>query len=170
MCSTDERLERCDRCRYWVASTSECRRNAPILHPEVKVADASGRAVGVWPLTLADGWCGEWMGQEEGRGNSQDGTKGNDVAVHLFLARLAPGLSCETTERASLLTSLLGQLQPNVRRVVIRVNGLDGQPLGGLKAVARELRMSHSQVQALLKAGEERLEQALRLIARDESR
>ncbi len=109
------------------------------------------------------------MGQEEERSNTASGVKFNDVASRLFLARLAPSLVCENGERANLLESLLGQLQPNVRRVVIRVNGLDGQPLSGLKAVSRELRMSHSQVQTLLKAGEERLEKALRLIARDEN-
>lgn len=150
-----DRDERCERCRFWCAAAGECRRHAP-------TAGLAG-TTGVWPVTGPDGWCGEWAAREEG--GATGGAKFGALAAQLLLARLAPNFSCDPAERTSLLASLLGQLQPNVRKVVVRVNGLDGSPLTSLKIVARELRMSHARVQALLRAGEERLGNALAMLS-----
>jgi DNA-directed RNA polymerase specialized sigma24 family protein len=90
-------------------------------------------------------------------------TPRDDVATHLFLARIAPAL--ETKNPAALVESLLNQLPPDVRRVIVRVNGLDGQPLAGLKDVAREFKMSQGQVRALVAAGEQRLAEAIERLA-----
>jgi DNA-directed RNA polymerase sigma subunit (sigma70/sigma32) len=80
---------------------------------------------------------------------------GQEIATQTFLGRIAPSL--EPQEPATLLEALLNQLPPDIRRVIVRVNGLDGQPLSGLKEVAREFRMSREQVRALVSAGEKRL-------------
>lgn len=151
-----DRAERCERCRFWLARAGECHRHAPAVGP-------SG-VEGVWPVTEPGGWCGEWAARGDAAVPAV-GPKFGGVAVRLLLARLAPEFACAPADREALVESLLAQLHPNVRKVVVRVNGLDGQPLVGLRSVARELRMSHAQVQVLLRAGEERLAIALATLA-----
>jgi hypothetical protein len=47
----------------------------------------------------------------------------------------------------------------------VRMNGLDGQPLIGLKEVARELRMSREQLRGLIESGEKRLAEVVGQLA-----
>ncbi|QJW99273.1 hypothetical protein FTUN_6875 [Frigoriglobus tundricola] len=71
---------------------------------------------------------------------------------------------------AALLESLLEQLPSDVRRVLVRTNGLDGRPPAGLKDVARECKMSQGHVRALIAAGEELLTDVVRLLSRQRER
>ncbi len=151
------RGERCETCRFWDSVATECHRHAPVVPPPNQPEPES--AAGVWPRTPLDGWCGEWAIATE-TASRQPAAPCDEVATSLFLGRLAPAL--ETRNPAALVESLLNQLPPDVRRVIVRMNGLDNQPLAGLKDVAREFRMSQGQVRALLAAGEERLAEAVR--------
>jgi DNA-directed RNA polymerase sigma subunit (sigma70/sigma32) len=92
---------------------------------------------------------------------------GECLATRVFLARLAPTLD---TRDPALLGSLLDQLPPDVRQVLVRTNGLDGRPPAGLKDVARELKMSQGHVRALLATGEEMLAEVVRLLSRPRER
>ena len=169
--------ERCETCRFWEAGTTECHRHAPVIvttlgrgsAPSRGVTSSSGDALtsGVnraWPRTQPEEWCGEW--------DSLDGKPpggelalpiGQAIAAQTFLGRIAPTL--ESSDFAALLEALLNQLPPDIRRVIVRVNGLDGQPLGGLKEVAREFRMSREQVRVLVAAGEKRLAEVVGQLA-----
>lgn len=51
---------RCSTCRYWrrqTPETGECRRRAPA--PPADPAPGVAGRFGVFPLTMAAGWCGE---------------------------------------------------------------------------------------------------------------
>jgi hypothetical protein len=161
--------ERCETCRFWQGQTHECHRHAPvILTPlgrtsalsRVKASQAESAAIPVadraWPRTEPDEWCGEWDGPSE-KAVVEDAVLpiGQIIATQTFLGKFAPTL--ETRDPAALLAALLNQLSPDIRRVIVRMNGLDGQPLSGLKDVAREFRMSREQVRALVATGEKRL-------------
>jgi hypothetical protein len=52
----------------------------------------------------------------------------------------------------------------------VRANGLDGRPSGGLKEVARELKMSRGHVRDLLATGEKLLEEIARVLAQQSSK
>jgi hypothetical protein len=65
----------------------------------------------------------------------------------------------------ALLETLLAQLPPDVRSVVVRLNGLDGRPPGAIQEVARVSKMSRGHVRALLENGEQRLSEAAALVA-----
>jgi hypothetical protein len=119
-----------------------------------------GAADRAWPRTEPDEWCGEWDGQVEHAALSDSTLPiGQAIAIQTFLGRVAPSL--ESMDIASLLEALLNQLPPDIRRVIVRMNGLDGQPLSGLKDVAREFRMSREQVRELIAVGEKRLAEAV---------
>jgi hypothetical protein len=166
-----QRTERCDTCRFWDGETTECRRYAPVLVPALALrtpangdeapADAPNR--GAWPRTLPDAWCGEWDSAAMPRETGDSTAAPSDVPARLFLGRIAPTL--EPRNPLALLESLLNQLPPDIRRVIVRMNGLDGQPLAGLKDVAREFKISQGQIRALLAAGEERLAEAVRRLS-----
>jgi hypothetical protein len=161
--------ERCETCRYWEPGTTECHRRAPVTIVALThtVSTARGSAARsrdteirgserTWPRTNADEWCGEWDSLIEQPSASESVLPvGQQIATQTFLGRIAPSL--ETDDASTLLGALLNQLPPDIRRVVVRMNGLDGQPLVGLKDVAREFRMSRDQVRALIAAGEKRL-------------
>ncbi|MBN9522479.1 hypothetical protein J0H58_28820 [bacterium] len=52
----------CARCRLWVrgdAVSGQCKARPPVPHPEPPPGPA-GR-FGVWPLTLAQDWCGGFV-------------------------------------------------------------------------------------------------------------
>jgi hypothetical protein len=161
--------ERCETCRFWEAGTTECHRRAPVtlvaLPQSASVSRASGsRSVDThakgtertWPRTRFDDWCGEWDSLiPKSPTHNSAMPVGQEIATQTFLGKIAPSL--EQQDPATLLEALLNQLPPDIRRVIVRMNGLDGQPLSGLKEVAREFRMSREQVRALVAAGEKRL-------------
>jgi hypothetical protein len=159
-----QRTERCQTCRFWEGETTECRRHAPVLLAALAVSTGDAPAIpptaGAWPRTPPDGWCGDWNSAEKPR---ETDASPDDVPARLFLGRIAPTL--EVRNPTGLLESLLNQLPPDVRRVIVRMNGLDGRPLSGLKDVAREFKISQGQTRALLAAGEERLTEAVRRLA-----
>lgn len=173
----NDQNERCDTCRFWKKETSECHRHAPVMVTTLGRAPASSRIAAstsgepsegverAWPRTEPDEWCGEWAGQTEKPqgGGSSSLPIGQAIATQTFLGRIAPTL--ESSDPTTLLEALLNQVPPDIRRVIVRVNGLDGQPLGGLKEVAREFRMSREQVRALVAAGEKRLAEVVSQLA-----
>ena len=164
--------ERCETCRFWNAESSECHRRAPVTlslgriragsrgNPSNSNAALPASAIRAWPITQADDWCGEWGGLEEKPDSGELALPiGKAIATRTFLARIASGF--DSMEPESLMEALLNQLSPDVRRVIVRMNGLDGQPLSGLKEVAREFRMSREQVRAVIAAGEKRLSEVI---------
>jgi len=169
--------ERCETCRFWAAESTECHRRAPITAIALghvaslsrgaasRPADASARDTDrTWPRTLPDEWCGEWDGAVEKQPDATSAPPvGLVIATQTFLGRIAPSL--EAMEPSTLLEALLNQLPPDIRRVIVRMNGLDGQPLTGLKDVAREFRMSREQVRSLIAAGEKRLAEVVAQLA-----
>lgn len=50
----------CENCGAYSALTNECRRHAPLA---VMVQHPSGQpaAIGLFPATSKERWCGEWM-------------------------------------------------------------------------------------------------------------
>jgi DNA-directed RNA polymerase specialized sigma24 family protein len=128
-------------------------------------ADSSTQAPArAWPRTQADEWCGEWDGGAEVEPQRDAALPVcQDIATRTFLGRIAPTL--DAPNPAVLLEALLNQLPPDVRRVIVRMNGLDGQALSGLKEVARDFRMSREQVRALLAAGEKKLSEVIGQLA-----
>ncbi len=59
-------IEQCDKCRFWApGGLEECRRYAPRPR-EMTAAESTGIAP-VWPTTLADDWCGEFVSSGENR-------------------------------------------------------------------------------------------------------
>lgn len=54
----------CGSCAAFSALTSECRRNAPqpLLMPK---PDGKPAIFGVYPATDKDGWCLEWISDED---------------------------------------------------------------------------------------------------------
>jgi hypothetical protein len=169
--------ERCETCRFWDGETTECHRRAPVttialgLSSSVKRAASSRsstsrarKANRVWPLTQPDDWCGEWDSQTAKLLVEDSALPvGQAIATRTFLGRIAPSL--ESHDPATLLEALLNQLSPDIRRVIVRMNGLDGQPLCGLKEVARELRMSREQLRGLIVSGERRLAEVVSQLA-----
>jgi hypothetical protein len=163
-----ERIERCETCRFWAPVLSECHRHAPTTllvltrgerHP-VEAA-AQSKPARVWPITVAEDWCGDWAASlDAAHKPEQDPT--NDVALRIFLARVAPAL--DTRNPGALVESLLQQLPSDVRRVLVLTNGLEGHPRAGLKVVARELKMSQGHVRVLLATGEKILADVVRLL------
>ena len=149
--------ERCETCRFWNPTTTECRRRAPIV---VLRPGDNGDTATNWPHTAATEWCGEWDGERPTLAASTTREPAcDDIARQLFLGRVAPHL--DAPNPATLLASLLNQLPADVRRVVVRMNGLDGQPRVGLKEIGREFKMSQGQARALVAAGEQRLADAV---------
>jgi len=59
--------ERCGLCRYWNAPDSQmyvpadCRRHAPTV---ATMTCNHEEAVGRWPKTSRDDWCGDWKAKE----------------------------------------------------------------------------------------------------------
>ncbi|MCE9564169.1 MAG: hypothetical protein K8U57_19170 [Planctomycetes bacterium] len=150
-----ERAERCENCRFWESGSKQCRRHAPVV---------LSLELGGWPQTQSTGWCGEWCGRRDVPPPTTPKTSAYDnLAAVIFLERLDPTL--DIPNPTEVLAVLLNQLRPDIRRVVIRVHGLDGQPLEGLKGVARELKMDRTRVQALLTAGEQRLAKVIQTFA-----
>jgi hypothetical protein len=160
--------ERCETCRFWEPESTECHRRSPVsaltlgsVSTPTRASRSSDAAVRIadraWPRTQPDEWCGEWDGTAEKQPvvESAPPPVGQVIATQTFLGRIAPGV--EATDPPRLLEALLNQLPPDIRRVIVRVNGLDGQPLSGLKDVAREFRMSRDQLRTLIAAGEKRL-------------
>lgn len=167
----EERGERCETCRFWESMSGECHRHAPTVPAEsLGEQQVSSNHAGVWPQTLPTAWCGDWASEGEHTPSLPETVATSPVAVHLLISRVAPFFNCETIDVARLIEPILSQLQPDVRRVIIRVHGLDGQPLQGLKVVCRELKMSQAHVRTLLSAGEERIEKALRLLSQNGTR
>jgi hypothetical protein len=173
MSANRDHAERCDTCRFWDAEATECHRHAPVVVSELGLLTPAGApdpgpspaADGAWPRTPSDGWCGDWelqIGDPPARDSAVWDVE--RVAANLFFARMAPSL--ETDDCTTLLKSLLNQLPPNVRRVIVRANGLDGQPLYGLKEVARQLKMSRENVRSLLAVGEKRLAEIVEYLMR----
>jgi hypothetical protein len=159
-----EREERCETCRFWVPESAECHRHAPsivVLPLTPGTAAAAPKLAGAWPVTGADQWCGEWAIPANQTG--APAVSGESVATRVFLARVAPGLD---PHNPALLGSLLEQLPADVRRVLVRTNGLDGRPPAGLRDVAREFKMSQGHVRALLATGEQLLAEVVRLLTR----
>lgn len=169
--------ERCETCRFWAGETTECHRRAPVatialgLSSSLKIrvssrsrASSSPKANRAWPRTRPDDWCGEWDSQVV-KIVVEDSAQpvGQAIATRSFLGRIAPSL--ESHDPATLLEALLNQLSPDIRRVIVRMNGLDGQPLRGLKEVARELRMSREQLRGLIISGEKRLAEVVGQLA-----
>jgi hypothetical protein len=117
-----------------------------------------------WPRTQPDDWCGEWDSLIL-KTTIEDSALpvGQAIATRTFLKRIAPSL--ESQDPDTLLEALLNQLSPDLRRVIVRMNGLDGQPLLGLKEVARELRMSREQLRGLIVSGEKRLAEVVGQLA-----
>ena len=159
MSTTGERGERCRTCRFWLADPSECHRHAPSVpvrgagdsaeSHETEGGTATRTAISVWPVTDPDDWCGEWA-------TRADAPKALPVTLPprtasargaLFLARLAAARRAQL-RRSAQLELLLGQLPADVRRVLVRANGLDGRPPGGLKDIAREFKISQGHVRA----------------------
>jgi len=182
-----DRAERCGTCRFWDAGETECHRHAPVVAElglpvpggateateatEQTPIPCSRSAAGRWPRTPADGWCGEWCGPADDRATAtpvpptRTVTEIADVAITAFLGRVAPCL--ETGNPASLVESLLNQLPADVRRVMVRVNGLDGQPVEGVREIAKEGKMTREHVRSLLAIGEKRVGEIVgRLVAR----
>lgn len=67
--------QECATCACWAAMTAECRRRPPVI-----IADDAGSALarirgdgednwvqGVWPFTMADDWCGQYVAREPKR-------------------------------------------------------------------------------------------------------
>ncbi len=175
MLGSGAREDRCETCRFWVPASSECRRRAPAVvgRPAAPPSaagspDPTHGAAGAWPVTTADQWCGEWAPPTtQAKDPPPPVAPGECLATRVFLARLAPTLD---TRDPALLGSLLDQLPPDVRQVLVRTNGLDGRPPAGLKDVARELKMSQGHVRALLATGEEMLAEVVRLLSRPRER
>jgi hypothetical protein len=177
---TSSRSDRCETCRFWFPETSECRRRAPSVLslslapvPGADAADAAAAGVGTfgaWPVTAADGWCGEWSAPAERSAPSgpELDPAGAGVATRLFLARVAPTLDAH--DPPALLAALLDQLPADVRQVLVRNNGLDGRPPAGLRDMAREFKMSHGHIRALLATGEAMLTEVVRLLSRPRQR
>lgn len=164
-----ERLERCGTCRFWVAESSTCHRHAPVVparpltHRQSEAVTPPPHLSARWPLTAENEWCGEWAPRTESNKNPEPVSQEESVAIRLFLARVAPGLAAQNPN--ALLESLLNQLPSDVRTVLVRTNGLDGRPPGGLKEVAREHKMSQGHVRALLETGEKLLTEVVRLLS-----
>lgn len=70
---------RCDRCRFWKMDrfyadktvvvknddrSGECRRNAPIATIPKRSPEDDYSRLPIWPLTMANEWCGEWEGHD----------------------------------------------------------------------------------------------------------
>jgi hypothetical protein len=169
--------ERCETCRFWEIETTECHRHAPVMVTALGRSSSLSRSTAAglgespaqgaeraWPRTQSDEWCGEWDSQTGKPPSGESALPiGQAIATQTFLGRIAPSL--ETPDPVTLLEALLNQLSPDIRRVIVRVNGLDGQPLNGLKEVAREFRMSREQVRALVAAGEKRLAEVVGQLA-----
>jgi hypothetical protein len=154
---------RCEACRYWEGATGECHRHAPALLPAAGPGAGNGAEAAparVWPRTRPDEWCGEWAGTEaRPAAAGPPVSMAASIAARAFLSRVAPGV--ELPDPEAVLEALLNQLPPDVRRVIVRLNGLDGQPLVGLRDVARDLRMSREQVRVLQAAGDKRLSEVV---------
>jgi hypothetical protein len=68
---SDERAERCDRCRFWDCveasangeddPTGICRKSAPPAITLPHGVEQPYRQWAVWPLTLCSEWCGEFQ-------------------------------------------------------------------------------------------------------------
>jgi hypothetical protein len=169
--------ERCETCRFWDSETSECHRRAPMTTIALGVSSSLKRTASsrtstarvkdvnrAWPRTQADDWCGEWD-SHAAKAVMEDSALpvGQAIATRTFLGRIAPSL--ESHDPETLLEALLNQLSPDIRRVIVRMNGLDGQPLRGLKEVAREFRMSREQLRGLIESGEKRLAEVVAQLA-----
>jgi len=67
---------RCDECKWWESSVGEegfCRRNAPIpMGVFDKSAFAHGEIRGMWPMSNADDWCGEFQAKSHVQNERQD--------------------------------------------------------------------------------------------------
>ena len=176
-----QRIERCGTCRFWDSGATECRRHAPVFIPmlPLNAGDGTGANPGGWPRTSPDAWCGEWALAEQSpvvatathvpaAQTEPEPPRDRDIATHLFLTRLAPFF--ETANPTALLETLLNQLTPDIRRVVVRVHGLDGRPVTGLKEVARDLKMGRESIRALLTAGEKRLAEAVQGLTRQQEK
>jgi|GEM_PF-1498871 len=171
MTAPGERIERCGTCRFWAPDSSACHRRAPSVVPilpltpqrQSETATLSPQASATWPITAENEWCGEWAPRSETQKQPEPASQEDSVAIRLFLARVAPGIATQNPN--VLLESLLNQLPSDVRAVLVRTNGLDGRPPGGLKEVAREHKMSQGHVRALLATGEKLLTEVVRLLS-----
>jgi hypothetical protein len=53
----------CENCAAFSAMTNECRRKAPVMMP-VQGPNGQPAAMGLFPATSKERWCGEWMREE----------------------------------------------------------------------------------------------------------
>jgi hypothetical protein len=123
----DERPERCERCRYWGAGdehpdcrTRECLRLPP-RPPATAAQEDFARnlagfespdnvVAGLWPLTRAGDWCGEFAPSLDARGGGGTAAPEGEAVVSLGLSiragRVLAGLGVRTLGELAALTPL----------------------------------------------------------------
>jgi len=55
----------CGNCRFFGEELCVCRRNPPVVMPEVALHDGLSADHGFWPTVDESDWCGEWKPVKE---------------------------------------------------------------------------------------------------------